>query len=146
MHPSMNRPHNHNGRNTFKAAAKLIAICLIAIAVPLALYVQVKSKSAPASLIGALLDTSTKRTKNEVTVHAAGRGKPFLNLQDGHGKVVTYQGDQAAVAALQSGAAQPRALASADFDHNGTPDVVAGYAFNGSGILTLQRGRRVRTG
>ena len=53
---------------------------------------------------------------------------------------VTYRGDQAAVAALQSGAAQARALASADFDRNGTPDVVAAYAFNGAGIITLQRG------
>ncbi len=53
---------------------------------------------------------------------------------------VTYRGDQAAVAALQSGGAQARALASADFDRNGTPDVVAGYAYNGAGIITLQRG------
>src|SRR6185503_15604462 len=122
MHASMNRPHNSNGplfRNTLKAAAKLTAICLIAIAVPLALYVRVKSKGAPTSTAAA---TSSKRTKDTVTVHAAGRGKPFLNLQDGRERVVTYKGDQAAVAALQSGAAQPRALASADFDHNGTPD------------------------
>ena len=45
-----------------------------------------------------------------------------------------------ATAALQNGAAQARALASADFDRNGTPDVVAGYAFNGAGMITLQRG------
>jgi hypothetical protein len=53
---------------------------------------------------------------------------------------ITYRGDQAAVAALQSGGAQARALASADFDRNGTPDLVAGYSYNGSGILTVQRG------
>ena len=73
-------------------------------------------------------------------MQAAGRGKPFLNLQDGRKMSVAYRGDQAAVAALQSGAAQARALASADFDRNGTPDVVAGYSFNGAGIITLQRG------
>ncbi|HEX7295749.1 MAG TPA: hypothetical protein VF251_08365, partial [Pyrinomonadaceae bacterium] len=81
----------------------------------------------------------TKRPKEHATVHAAGRGKPFLNLQDGREIGVTYRGDQAAIAALQSGA-QARALASADFDSNGTPDVVAGYSFNGAGIITLQRG------
>ena len=31
-------------------------------------------------------------------------------------------------------------MASADFDRNGTPDVVAGYGFNGIGIITVQRG------
>src|SRR5262249_59001115 len=51
-----------------------------------------------------------------------------------------YRGDRACVEALGSGAAQPRALASADFDRNGTPDVVASYAFGATGILTLQRG------
>src|SRR6185295_12399567 len=33
-----------------------------------------------------------------------------------------------------------RSLGSADFDLNGTPDLVAGYAFNGAGMITLQRG------
>ena len=81
-----------------------------------------------------------KTTAGPVTVHAAGRGKPFLNLQDGRGMSVNYKGDKQAALALQSGAAQPRSLASADFDRNGTPDLVAGYAFNGAGMITLQRG------
>src|SRR5215213_4798125 len=84
--------------------------------------------------------SSTTTPTSAITVHAAGRGKPFLNLQDGREMSVNYRGDQAAVAALQNGAAQARALASADFDRNGTPDVVAGYASNGSGMITLQRG------
>jgi|GEM_PF-2237934 len=75
-----------------------------------------------------------------ITLHAAGRGRPFLNLQDGREMSVNYRGEQGAVAALQNGAAQARALASADFDRNGTPDVVAGFAFNGAGMITFQRG------
>src|ERR1044072_167136 len=86
------------------------------------------------------LAASTKPAADRITVHAARRGKPFLNFQDGHEMTVTYRGDQAAVAALQSGAAQARALASADFDRNGTPDVVTAYAYNGAGLITLQRG------
>src|ERR1700742_1946108 len=57
--------------------------------------------------------TAKKSTAGPLTVHAAGRGSPFLNLQDGRAMSVTYRGDQAAVAALQNGAAQARALASA---------------------------------
>ena len=83
---------------------------------------------------------STKTTVGAITVHAAGRGKPFLNLKDGRGMSVNYSGDRKSIAALQGGAAQARSLASADFDRNGTPDVVAGFASNGAGMITLQRG------
>src|SRR5215213_3170786 len=84
--------------------------------------------------------SSTTTPTSAITVHAAGRGKPFLNLQDGREMSVNYRGDQQAVAALQNGSAHARALASADFDRNGAPDVVAGYASNGAGMITLQRG------
>ena len=75
-----------------------------------------------------------------ITVRAADRGKPFLNLQDGHEMMVDYRGNQQAAAAFQNGTARARALASADLDRNGTPDVVAGYVSNGSGVITVQRG------
>ena len=75
-----------------------------------------------------------------VTVHAAGRGKPYLNFQDGSTMKSVYRGESALANALQNGAAQARSLASADFDRNGTPDVVAGFDFNGAGMITLQRG------
>src|ERR1051326_2971605 len=55
-----------------------------------------------------------KESDGHVTVQAAGRGRAFLNLQDGRKPSVKYRGDQAAVVALQSGLAQPRALASED--------------------------------
>ncbi len=144
MRPLMNQTHNSqtlSSRITIKTAAKLLAILLIVVAVPLALYVRVKSEdSAKFSNAENSVVEVTKRAKQHATVQAAGRGKPFLNLQDGREMSVTFRGDQAAVAALQSGAARARALASADFDGNATPDVVAGYSYNGSGIITLQRG------
>ncbi|HEY6243325.1 MAG TPA: hypothetical protein VIX17_05240, partial [Pyrinomonadaceae bacterium] len=143
MRPLMNPTHHvkaSSSRITIRTGVKLMAICLIVVTVPVALYVRVKSKDSPKFSKAERFVTSTRRAKDTVTVQAAGRGKPFLNFQNGHEMSVTYRGDQAAVAALQSGGAQPRALASADFDRNGTPDVVAGYAFNGAGIITLQRG------
>ena len=74
------------------------------------------------------LTVSTKTPASPITVHAAGRGKPFLNFQDGRSVKTIYRGDSVLTNALQTGAAQARALASADFDLNGTPDVVAAYA------------------
>src|SRR5690242_2726151 len=51
-----------------------------------------------------------KTNATAITVHAAGRGKPFLNLQDGRSMQVVYKGDSALTSALQSGAAQARTL------------------------------------
>jgi uncharacterized repeat protein (TIGR01451 family) len=51
-----------------------------------------------------------------------------------------YFGDVAAIRKLDSGAVRPVSIASADFDRNGTPDVVIGYAAGSGGLLSLQRG------
>ncbi len=116
---------------TSKTAIKLLLICLVIAAVPLALYVRVDSKSPKTAV----------DSKAAVTVRAsASGGTPYLKVQDGREMTVGYRGDQALSDALRSGAAEPRALASADIDHNGTPDVVAGYSFNGAGMITLHRG------
>jgi hypothetical protein len=140
----MNQTHQSQKRSsriTVRAAAKLLALFFVIGAVPLALYVRVKSEDSARFSKADKSVELTKLAKEAVTVHAAGRGKPFLNLQDGREMTVTYRGDQAAAAALQSGAAQARALAAGDLDSNGTQDVVVGYsALNGEGIITVQRG------
>ena len=116
---------------TSRTIIKLLVVCLVIATVPLVLYVRVDSKSQKTAV----------DSKAAITVHAAAiGGKPYMNLQDGRRLSVSFQGDREAAAALQNGAAQARALASADFDRNGTPDVVAGYAANGAGMITLQRG------
>jgi predicted outer membrane repeat protein len=81
---------------------------------------------------------SARTPGGAISLHAAGRGRPFLNLEDGREMSVTYRGERSAVAALQSGEA--RSLASADFDSNGVPDVVAGFSAGGAGTITVQRG------
>src|SRR5215212_4596104 len=143
MRPPMNQSHqtpSPSSRITIKTAAKLLAILLIVAAVPVALYVRVKSEDSAKFSKAENPVARTKRPKEHVTVQAAGRGMPYLNLQDGRNASVEYRGDSALASALQNGAAQPRALASADFKRNGIPAVVAGYAFNGAGIITLQQG------
>ncbi|HEY6242910.1 MAG TPA: VCBS repeat-containing protein, partial [Pyrinomonadaceae bacterium] len=115
---------------TPKTTVKLLTILLISASASLALYVRVASKSS----------ALVKNSKGQVTVWAAGRGKPFLNLKDGRDMTVKYSGPSSLADALQNGSAQARTLASADFDRNGTPDIVAGYALNGAGMITLQRG------
>jgi predicted outer membrane repeat protein len=77
---------------------------------------------------------------NHNRIEASGDGKPFFNFQDQRQMSVSFRGADSATRALQSAQAEPRALASADLDGNGTPDVIAGYASGETGIVTIQRG------
>ncbi len=92
------------------------------------------------AVFGTQLATRRVESRTSVTVHAAGRGKPYLHFQDGQRMSVDYRGDENATQSLRSGQAQPRAMASADLDGNATPDLVVGYSYNGAGIVTVQRG------
>ena len=65
------------------------------------------------------------------TIHAAQRGAPFLNLCDGHAL-------GGGIAGVRQ--AQPLALASGDFDEDGTPDLVSGFAAGKGGTITVHRG------
>jgi hypothetical protein len=67
-------------------------------------------------------------------------GKPLVNLQSPQAAKLSYTGSAESVAALKTGAAIPTALAAADFNADGAPDVVAGYATAKGGVLVLMRG------
>ncbi len=67
-----------------------------------------------------------------VVVHAAQRGAPYINLCDGHA-LTAHQ-------AARMEQAQPLALASGDFDEDGVPDLVSGYAAGLGGTVTVHRG------
>ncbi|MDQ1639922.1 MAG: trimeric autotransporter adhesin, partial [Pyrinomonadaceae bacterium] len=84
------------------------------------------------------LRASNPIVANDV-VHAAGRGNPWINLQDGRGLPTSYKNKNVAAALLQS-SAQPLTLTTADFDEDGVPDLVVGYAAGGGGALSIYRG------
>jgi hypothetical protein len=109
---------------TNRAGLKLLIACMVFALVPLALSVRVDSKDS----------------KPMVTVQAAGRGGQYLKLQDGQSQQVTFRGDQNLTAALQTGQAQPRSLASIDLNGDAAPDLLSGYSYGGRGILTVQPG------
>jgi predicted outer membrane repeat protein len=90
--------------------------------------------------VNAAAPTKQASMGSAVSVRAANRGWPNLNLRDGHWAHADYRGDAAGVSALKSGVARPLALASADIDHNGTPDVVAAYSIGDTGLISVQRG------
>ncbi|MFQ5814799.1 MAG: FG-GAP repeat domain-containing protein, partial [Anaerolineae bacterium] len=77
---------------------------------------------------------------DQVTLHAAGRGNPWINLHDGVDLPAIYTGPATLTQALEENQAQPLSLAAGDFDEDGIPDLVSGYAGPDGGIVTLHRG------
>lgn len=74
------------------------------------------------------------------TARATGRGNPAITLRDGHSAPVEYQGSSNMIQQLKDNQAHPMSLASADFDEDGTPDVVAGYRGAKDGAISIHRG------
>ncbi|HKP45404.1 MAG TPA: hypothetical protein VJT50_02290, partial [Pyrinomonadaceae bacterium] len=121
---------------------KLLAVFMIVAFIPFALYVRVSSKNAAAAAAAAAANVvAIKEPKTRVTVQAASRFNPYLNVkEDGRQMAVAYRGGSEATLALQQGTTSSRTLAAADFNGDGAPDVVAGYGFSGAGIVTIQKG------
>ncbi len=84
-----------------------------------------------------------QRASDRVTVQAAGRGNPWINLSDGRDVSTAYDGaaklDLGAHASSVHSQVRPLSLASADFDEDGVADLLIGYAHAGGGLLTLYR-------
>jgi CSLREA domain-containing protein/uncharacterized repeat protein (TIGR01451 family) len=74
------------------------------------------------------------------SILAAGRGRPWINLTDGFTLPTTYVGTEGVTQVLEHNLSAPLALASEDFDEDGVPDLVSGYAGPAGGLVTLHRG------
>ncbi len=75
-----------------------------------------------------------------VTIHAAGRGNPFINFLDGRVIPASFSGADKLAAAMESPGVKGLALAAADFDEDGMPDLVASYENGAGGLLSLHFG------
>jgi len=65
----------------------------------------------------------------------------FLNLKESLTVHSRYFGDSFAAQSLAGGSAKPLSLATADFDEDGMPDLVSGYATaGGAGAVSIHRG------
>ncbi|HEY3135085.1 MAG TPA: FG-GAP-like repeat-containing protein [Blastocatellia bacterium] len=84
--------------------------------------------------------TRLSQLSQSLSVRAGGRGNPWINLTDGRYVLTSYSGPAALTLALQQNLARPLALASADFDEDGVPDLICGYGHAGSGIISWLRG------
>ena len=84
--------------------------------------------------------TSVARMNNQVSIRAAGRGNPWISLDDGHELLTAYSGQGSITEALDRNLTRPLSLAQADFDEDGVSDLVGGYGMGSEGVITLHRG------
>ena len=121
-------------------AITLILICTTALGA-----LPELSKSLLAPLSNSLFASNPsvgqrKVSEGQVTLQAAGRGFPHINLSDGREILTGYAGPQHLAEALLEGRTRPLAIAAGDFDRDGTPDLICGYSGPSGGLLTLYRG------
>jgi hypothetical protein len=81
------------------------------------------------------------RLSEQVSVHAAGTGNPWISLGDGREVLTDYSGPEEVCQALERNEAKPLSVCSADYDEDGVADLISRYGgLGGGGIITLLRG------
>src|SRR5438067_2371488 len=80
------------------------------------------------------------RLSEQMSVRATKQGGSYVNMADGRAVLTAYTGAPELVSALQQNQVTPTTLTTADFDEDGVPDLVSGYAMSDGGIVTILRG------
>ena len=78
--------------------------------------------------------------QSQIVIRAAGRGNPSISFNDGVELSTSYLTSIDGQYQLSQKLSQPRAMASADFDEDGSPDLIGGYSVQEGVILSLYRG------
>ncbi len=73
-------------------------------------------------------------------LRASGAGYPWINLRDSRLVETDFRGKAAFDYLLASGAVEPLSMVSGDFDEDGMPDLVCGFAGSDGGSLVFYRG------
>jgi hypothetical protein len=118
---------------------------LVGLALPLMLFITLSqsllSAGAKSSSGEAALRANNRTAlSSNVSVKAAGRGNPWVNLSDGRDLITDESIASSFNQILQRHDARPLAVTSADFDEDGVADLIAGYGGRADGIICLYRG------
>src|SRR5712664_2610894 len=80
------------------------------------------------------------RLSETVGGHDSEWKSPLIDLRDSHELLTSHVGPDELSLSLEQNRAEPLSMAAADFDEDGVPDLVIGYAHDGRGIVSLLRG------
>lgn len=88
------------------------------------------------------VSSATEPAKQSRALKAVGQANPYIKLKESRDLQPSYAGAGAATlsSAMLGSKMRPLAMASADLNDDGYPDLVCGYGSAGGGMLTLYRG------
>lgn len=116
---------------------QLPTVCLVTLVV---LGLMLISSVSLISAWTAKTAVGQRRIAARPTISFSHEGRSWINLRDGFEVPTTYAGAAGLERMFKQNLVKPLALASADFDEDGVPDLVCGYAGPSSGVITLHRG------
>src|SRR5436190_1302730 len=105
-------------KSAHRVGAMLLALLVAAIVI--ARFGASASSGLPASRIA----IQAEQSKDAITVRAAKRGNPRMNLQDGRSAAANYKDATTHAASTSLSGARPLSLASGDANGDGFPDLV----------------------
>ena len=120
----------------FRTSAHRALAILLALIVATIVIARFGVSASSGSASAALADQSP----DAVTVRAAKRGNPRMNLQDGRSAVATYKNATTKVVSNSLSGARSLSLASGDLNVDGYPDLVAGYTSTNGSFVTVSLG------
>ncbi len=67
-------------------------------------------------------------------------GSPWIKLKEGKTINSEFVGTESAIGEFERGSLRPTTLASTDFNFDGFPDIISGFAGKNGGVITLHKG------
>ena len=67
-------------------------------------------------------------------------GSPWIKLKEGKTINSEFVGTESAIGEFERGSLRPTTLASTDFNFDGFPDIISGFAGTNGGVITLHKG------
>lgn len=123
------KPQRFSIRNTFKNTPRWFLTISFVLFVCLGIYA-----ATHLSILRA------QAAANNFRFEAISTDNLHVKLEGQESLKAEFIGDEIARNLLEQNQAQALALASADFDEDGMPDLVTGYGYSGGGVLSINRG------
>ena len=113
-----------------------IAVFLLLVIAPMVVFLATKEATIEAK------DAASMKAgwNPTIEINARGRGNPWINVSDGRQISGQFNGPSDLKGDFENGVALSRSIATADFDEDGTPDIVSGYAARTGGAISFMRG------